>query len=147
MELVDCHTHTIYSDGGSTLDENIAAAEARGLTTIACTDHFAHPAFMDCAVDESRIAELGSRIEQARLSHPNIDIVFGWEADWYEGCEQRHSSVQGGGNVSSGLGALSRRVRHRLVGRYAHLGCRRSRRSMASIRPGLVPRMLLPRRL
>lgn len=58
MELVDCHTHTIYSDGGSTLDENIAAAEARGLTTIACTDHFAHPAFMDCAVDESRIAEL-----------------------------------------------------------------------------------------
>lgn len=88
MELVDCHTHTIYSDGGSTLDENIAAAEARGLTTIACTDHFAHPAFMDCAVDESRIAELGSRIEQARLSHPNIDIVFGWEADWYEGCER-----------------------------------------------------------
>ena len=115
MELVDCHTHTVYSDGGSTLDENIAAAVARGLTTIACTDHFAHPAFMDCAVDEARIAELGSCIEQARLSHPNIEIVFGWEADWYEGCERRHPPVQSRSHVSPGVGALSRRIRHRLV--------------------------------
>lgn len=88
MELFDCHTHTSYSDGISTLEENIAAAEAHGLTTIACTDHFAHPAFMDCAIDETRIEELGRKIEEARLAHPNIDIVFGFEADWYEGCEQ-----------------------------------------------------------
>ena len=28
IELVDCHTHSIFSDGGSTLEENMEAALA-----------------------------------------------------------------------------------------------------------------------
>ncbi|MDO4443635.1 MAG: PHP domain-containing protein, partial [Slackia sp.] len=88
MERVDCHTHTFYSDGSSTLEHNVAAAAMRGMTTIACTDHLAHPAFMDCSIDESRIEDLARDIARCREMHPGLDIVFGFEADWYEGCER-----------------------------------------------------------
>lgn len=87
MELVDCHTHTVYSDGTSTLEQNVQAAIRRNATTIACTDHLAHPAFMDCAIDERRIDGLSAETARCRELYPGIDIVFGFEADWYEGCE------------------------------------------------------------
>ena len=35
----DYHTHTIYSDGKNTIDENVAAAQKRGLQAYAVTDH------------------------------------------------------------------------------------------------------------
>lgn len=88
MEYVDCHTHTVYSDGTSTIADNVEAAARVGLSTLCCTDHFAHPAFMDCAIDESRIGELAADIAQARAAHPTMDIVFGFECDWYPGCER-----------------------------------------------------------
>lgn len=87
MELVDCHTHTVYSDGASTLRGNIEAALAAGLTTIACTDHLAHPAYMDCAIDETRTAEYAAEIETLREEFPHLEIVRGFEADWYPGCD------------------------------------------------------------
>ena len=37
IELVDCHTHTVFSDGKSTFQENMKEALAKGITTIACT--------------------------------------------------------------------------------------------------------------
>lgn len=95
MELVDCHTHTLFSDGADSPAANVAAAAARGVTTIACTDHLAKPAFMDCSVDESRIAELARAIDACRERNPGIDVVFGFEADWYEGCEADIASLRG----------------------------------------------------
>lgn len=95
MERVDCHTHTVYSDGTNTLEQNAAAAAAHNVTTIACTDHLAHPAFMDCAIDEGRIADLSRDIARCREAHPELDIVFGFEADWYEGCERDIEAVRG----------------------------------------------------
>lgn len=35
----DCHTHTTLSDGRSSAEENVRAAEAAGLTAVALTDH------------------------------------------------------------------------------------------------------------
>lgn len=102
--LVDCHTHTSFSDGVSTLEENFAAAEAAGVSLIACTDHFAHPAFMDCAIDESRIPEYESLIVEARERHPKLEIVLGFEADWYEGCEPDIERFRG--NASFILGSI-----------------------------------------
>lgn len=87
MELVDCHTHTVFSDGSSTLRANMEAALAAGLTTIACTDHLAHPEFMDCAIDEERIEEYAAEIDGLREEFPALEIVRGFEADWYPGCE------------------------------------------------------------
>lgn len=85
--LVDCHTHTSFSDGSATLRANMQAAVAAGLTTIACTDHLAHPDFMDCSINEARIGEYVAEIDGLRDEFPELEIVCGFEADWYPGCE------------------------------------------------------------
>lgn len=95
MDIVDCHTHTLFSDGESSVEHNVCAALRRGVTTLACTDHLAHPAFMDCAIDESRIDELSREIKRCRTAYPGVDIVFGFEADWYEGCEDDIAAARG----------------------------------------------------
>lgn len=94
MQIVDCHTHTLFSDGKSTVEQNVNAAQQRGVTTLACTDHLAHPSFMDCAIDEDRIDELSREIDRCRSAYPGIDIVFGFEADWYEGCEKDIAAIR-----------------------------------------------------
>jgi putative hydrolase len=38
-ELTDMHVHSTFSDGKGTIEENIAAAEALGLTALGCVDH------------------------------------------------------------------------------------------------------------
>ncbi len=90
-QVVDCHTHTRYSDGTPTLEENVARAEHLGLTTIACTDHFVLPSAMDpdceCSVPAADAAPYLEEIAQVRLAHPGIEVVSGWECDYYEGCE------------------------------------------------------------
>lgn len=87
MELVDCHTHTVFSDGSSTLRDNMEAALSAGVTTIACTDHLAHPDFMDCSIDEIRLDEYADEIDELREAYPDLEIIRGFEADWYPGCE------------------------------------------------------------
>ncbi len=94
--LVDCHTHTSFSDGEPTFEENMSAAVRAGLSTIACTDHLAHPAFMDCAIDESRLDEYAAEIRRMRETFPQLEIVHGFEADWYPDCEADIARTRGG---------------------------------------------------
>lgn len=49
--IVDCHTHTSFSDGTSTFEENMRAAAAAGLAVLACTDHLTLPASMEAVAD------------------------------------------------------------------------------------------------
>ncbi|WP_294440875.1 PHP domain-containing protein, partial [uncultured Slackia sp.] len=94
-QLVDCHTHTLFSDGKATFRQNMRAAASAGLATIACTDHLAHPAFMDCAIDESRLDEYAAEIRHMREEFPQLKIVHGFEADWYPGCEADIAATRG----------------------------------------------------
>ena len=45
--LVDCHTHTSFSDGHATFEDNVRAAAAAGCRVIVSTDHLTLPASMD----------------------------------------------------------------------------------------------------
>lgn len=89
--LADTHMHTAYSDAVGTIEENAAAAEALGLRTIACTDHFtyeegtfkANRFCIDLDQHESYFAD----IRAARERHPRLNIVTGFECDYYPGCE------------------------------------------------------------
>jgi histidinol-phosphatase (PHP family) len=90
-ELVDCHTHSTYSDGHSTVAENVERAVSLGVTTLACTDHFVLPASMDpdcsCSVPASDAAGYLADVRRERELHPQLDLVSGWECDYYPGCE------------------------------------------------------------
>lgn len=90
-ELVDCHTHTRYSDGRQTVEESVARAEALGISTIAVTDHLTLPHALDPAcevsVEASCLPSLADDIARARRAHPAIDVVHGFECDYYPGCE------------------------------------------------------------
>ena len=47
--IVDCHTHTIYSDGEATFEENVRAAAEAGCRMMVSTDHLTMPASLDPA--------------------------------------------------------------------------------------------------
>ena len=99
-EIVDCHTHTFFSDGEGTFEENVRAALAARCTTLASTDHLTLPREMDpdceCSVPETDLNEHRESFlnvqEQAAAGEfgeagKHLELVYGFEADWYEGCE------------------------------------------------------------
>lgn len=94
--LVDCHTHTSFSDGESTLEENVRAAAAAGVRVLAATDHLTLPASMDpaceCQVPHVKLTELRASFESTRRLAadiaPELQLVYGFECDWYPGCEE-----------------------------------------------------------
>ncbi len=88
IELIDCHTHTVFSDGNNTLEETVRAARKKGITTLACTDHWGRPEFIDCSISAEKLSAYEQEIAYLQEQHPDIDILLGYEADWYEGCEQ-----------------------------------------------------------
>ena len=93
--IVDCHTHTSFSDGTSTFEENVRAAAAAGVRVLACTDHLTLPASIEAEADAqvpfARLAEHRAAYEAARElageGAPGLELVYGFECDWYPGCE------------------------------------------------------------
>ncbi len=75
----DYHTHTVFSHGKGTVEENVCAAEAAGLREIAITDHGV------CAYPENlhpdEVGEYLAAIEASRKLHPNMKIYSGVEAN------------------------------------------------------------------
>lgn len=93
--LIDCHTHTGFSDGTSTFEENVRAAAARGCRVMVASDHLTLPASMDplceASVPEADLPAHRAAFEAARALAaelwPTLELVYGFECDWYEGCE------------------------------------------------------------
>ena len=93
--IVDCHTHTLFSDGEATFEENVRAAAAAECRILVSTDHLTTPASMDpnceVMVRADKLAEHLASFEAAReLAQqiaPGMEFVYGFECDWYEGCE------------------------------------------------------------
>lgn len=95
-QIVDCHTHTSFSDGTSTFEENVRAAAAAVCRVLVSTDHLTLPASLDesaeAQVPLSRLVEHRAAFEAARdLASeiaPELELVYGFECDWYPGCEE-----------------------------------------------------------
>ena len=76
--LGDYHTHTIFSHGTGTIEDNVEVAEKKGLKQIAITDHgFNHKLYGIKRID---IPVMRKQIEQLKKEH-NVDILLGIEAD------------------------------------------------------------------
>lgn len=94
--IVDSHTHTYFSDGEPTFDENVRAAAKAGCRALASTDHLTMPASMDpkaeVQVSEAQLPEhraaFDAACELAARIAPGMEMVYGFECDWYEGCEE-----------------------------------------------------------
>ena len=93
--LVDCHTHTSFSDGHASFEDNVRAAAAAGCRVMVSTDHLTLPAGMDanCEVQvvegdltAHRLAFEDARKLAAQIA-PELTFIYGFECDWYEGCE------------------------------------------------------------
>lgn len=90
--IVDCHTHTRYSDGADSVEDNVAAAAAAGCAVMVATDHLTLPASMDptgaVGTPERDLARRAADVAEAAARHPEVEVVYGFECDWYEGCEE-----------------------------------------------------------
>ena len=94
--IIDCHTHTNFSDGESSFEENVRAAAAKGCHVLVSTDHLTLPASMDprceCQVSARDLpahqAAFDAARELAAQIAPDMDFIFGFECDWYPGCER-----------------------------------------------------------
>ena len=104
--IVDTHTHTRFSDGVGTFEENARAAVAAGCSVLVSTDHLTLPAEMDPAgevqVVEAELASHRAAWEAARDAHPELEMIYGFECDWYPGCEENVQRWSSGAQVLLG---------------------------------------------
>lgn len=104
--IVDTHTHTRFSDGVGTFMQNADAALAAGCRVLVATDHLTLPAIMDPAgavqVVEGELAAHRAAWEEARDAHPDLECIYGFECDWYEGCEDNIRRWSAGAQVRLG---------------------------------------------
>ena len=103
--LVDTHTHTRYSDGQNELIENVRAAKQVGCSILCTTDHLTLPAYFGddaVGVQEEALGKLAEDIAQAREEVPEVELVYGFECDWYEGCEPNIAHYSAGASFRLG---------------------------------------------
>jgi putative hydrolase len=74
----DLHTHTVYSDGRSTVDDNVAAAVGAGLRQVAITDH-GHGKLKQ-GMKRKDYSIIQAQVKKAAEEH-KIEVLFGAEAN------------------------------------------------------------------
>ena len=77
--VYDHHTHTIYSHGKGTIEDNVRAAAARGLESIAITDH--GPGHLTYGFDMKKTEEIRQEIERLKSIYPDVKVFLGIEAN------------------------------------------------------------------
>ncbi len=77
--LSDLHTHTIFSHGKSTIEQNVKKARELGLREIAVTDH--GPGHKTYGIKRAAIPIMRAEIERLNLKYDDIDIYLSVEAN------------------------------------------------------------------
>ena len=94
MELVNCHTHTVYSGHGQgSVDQLVGAARQAGITTLAVTEHYPLPSELDPlkenAIEATLLPQYLQEISAAQQRYSDIEVVAGAEFDWLGDFETR----------------------------------------------------------
>ncbi len=80
MRLIsDFHTHTVFSHGKGTIEDNVKVAIAKGLKTIGISDHGSDHIFF--GVKRKDFFQMRNQIEKLKVKYPNIEILLGLEAN------------------------------------------------------------------
>ena len=77
--LYDYHTHTIYSHGKGTVEDNVREAHEKGLSAIAITDH--GPGHLTYGFDMKKVKEIRAEIGRLQEIYPDVKILLGIEAN------------------------------------------------------------------
>jgi UDP-N-acetylmuramate dehydrogenase len=77
--LYDLHTHTIYSHGTGSVEDNVRAAIDKGLSYIAISDH--GPGHLFYGVNRKDFENIRNDIEKLNIKYQNMEIRFSIEAN------------------------------------------------------------------
>lgn len=77
--VYDYHTHTTYSHGKGSIEDNVKAAIAAGLRGIGISDH--GPGHLTYGFKRENIPKMRAEIEALRLKYPQIEIFMSVEAN------------------------------------------------------------------
>jgi len=75
----DIHTHTTFSHGKGSIEDNVKAAIARGLSAVGISDH--GPGHVTYGVKRSNISVMRREVDRLRPLYPEIEILLGIEAN------------------------------------------------------------------
>jgi len=75
----DFHTHTTFSHGKGSIEDNVKAAIAAGLSSIAITDH--GPGHLTYGMKRGAVPIMRAEINRLKPLYPNIEIYLGVEAN------------------------------------------------------------------
>ena len=75
----DCHTHTIYSHGKGTIEDNVKSAIDSGLKLIVISDH--GPGHMFFGVSSQNLKKMKKEITELQKRYKEIEIRLGVEAN------------------------------------------------------------------
>lgn len=77
--LADYHTHTTYSHGKGSIEENVKEAISKGIKTIGISDHgYKHMAY---GIKYKDIYKMREEIDNLKLKYKNIEILLGIECN------------------------------------------------------------------
>lgn len=77
--IYDHHTHTIYSHGKGTIEDNVKVAFSKGLRSIAITDH--GPGHLTYGMKMEKIPEMQAEIKRLSAVYPSVKVLLGVEAN------------------------------------------------------------------
>lgn len=77
--VYDHHTHTVYSHGKGTIEDNVREAAIKGLKSIAITDH--GPGHLTYGITRKEIPQMRADIDALREKYPSVKVLLGVEAN------------------------------------------------------------------
>lgn len=77
--VYDHHTHTVYSHGKGTIEDNVRIAAEKGLESIAITDH--GPGHLTYGIKMEKLPEMRQEIERLKKIYPQVKVLLGVEAN------------------------------------------------------------------
>lgn len=77
--FADYHTHTVYSHGKGTIEDNVKRAIEIGLEVIAITDH--GPAHVFYGLRKRDFKKMREEIDKINEKYPQIKVLMGVEAN------------------------------------------------------------------
>ncbi|MBQ2064101.1 MAG: PHP domain-containing protein, partial [Firmicutes bacterium] len=80
--LYDHHTHTTFSHGKGSIEDNVKEAIAKGLTSVGITDH--GPGHLTYGLKRENYPVMRAEVDRLNKKYPQIEVLLGVEANIWE---------------------------------------------------------------